>query len=350
MKDGSVLITGGAGYIGSHIVLACQEASCPVVVLDDLSAGHRELVPDGVPFYRGDVGDSQLTAEIFRRHAVTTVIHLAGLIVVPESVAAPLTYYLGNTCKSRTLLQTCIDNGVGRLVFSSTAAVYGTPDTIPVSEESPTRPASPYGSSKLMVEWMLRDAARAHGLRYVVLRYFNVAGADRLGRAGQLTDGATHLIKVACELATGKRREMQIFGDDYDTGDGTCVRDFIHVSDLARAHVDAVDYLASGRDSLTLNCGYGHGYSVREVLDTLQRIAGKPLAVRHAPRRPGDVASIIAEASRLRDVFDWRPEHDSLDEILGTALSWERRQAGAGSGTQVVHLGQSRSGVLNGDC
>jgi UDP-glucose 4-epimerase len=341
MKDGSVLITGGAGYIGSHIVLACQAASCPVVVLDDLSTGHRGLVPEGIPFYRGDVGDARLTAEIFKRHAVTTVIHLAGLIVVPESVAAPLTYYLGNTCKSRTLLQSCVDNGVSRLVFSSTAAVYGEPDAIPVSEEAPTRPANPYGSSKLMVEWMLRDAARAHPLRYVILRYFNVAGADALGRAGQLTEGATHLIKVACEVATGKRQEMEIFGDDYDTGDGTCERDFIHVSDLARAHVDAVEYLASGRDSLTLNCGYGHGYSVREVLDAIQRIAGRRLAVRRAPRRPGDVASVIAEASRLRGVFGWRPEHDSLDDILRTALDWERRRADAGADSEIAQLRSS---------
>lgn len=348
MKNGSVLITGGAGYIGSHIVLACQAAACPVVVLDDLSTGHRGLVPEGVPFYHGDVGDSRLTAELFKRHAVTAVIHLAGLTVVPESVAAPLSYYLGNTCKSRTLLQSCIDNRIRQLVFSSTAAVYGEPEAVPVAEEAPTRPANPYGSSKLMVEWMLRDAGRAHGLRYVILRYFNVAGADPLGRAGQLTDGATHLIKVACEVATGKRREMEIFGDDYDTGDGTCIRDFIHVSDLARVHVDAVAYLARGGDSLTLNCGYGHGYSVREVLITLQRIAGTPLGVRRAPRRPGDVAAVIAEASRLPAVFGWKPEHDSLDEILQTALDWERRRADAK--TAMAHLHPPEIGVPNAGC
>ena len=329
MKTDSVLITGGAGYIGSHIVLACRSASYPVVVLDNLSTGQRGLVPEGVPFYQGDVGDRRIVESIFTRHAITAVIHLAGLIVVPESVAAPLTYYLGNTCKSRALLQTCVDHGVSRFVFSSTAAVYGEPDAIPVTEDAPTRPANPYGTSKLMVEWMLRDAAQAHGLQYVVLRYFNVAGADRLGRTGQATAGATHLIKVACEVAVGKRPQMEIFGDDYDTGDGTCVRDFIHVSDLARAHVSALDYLSTGRDSLTLNCGYGHGYSVREVLDTIQRIAGKPLAIRHAPRRPGDVAALIAEASRLRAVFGWTPEHDSLDDILRTALDWECRSAGA---------------------
>jgi UDP-glucose 4-epimerase len=250
------------------------------------------------------------------------------LVVVPESVAAPLKYYFGNTCKSRTLLQACVDHAVDRFVFSSTAAVYGQPDAIPVVEDAPTRPASPYGASKLMVEWMLRDAQRAHELRYVVLRYFNVAGADRLGRTGQATAGATHLIKVACEVAVGKRPEIAIFGDDYDTGDGTCVRDFIHVSDLAQVHVTALDYLGSGQDSVTLNCGYGHGYSVREVLDAMQRLAGRSLPVRRAPRRPGDVAALIAEAARLRETFGWTPAHDSLDDILQTALDWERRRAG----------------------
>lgn len=335
MRSGTVLITGGAGYIGSHIILACREASYPVVVLDDLSKGHGRLVPEGVPFYQGDVGDRTIVAEIVRRHSVTAVIHLAGAVVVPESVAAPLTYYLTNTCKSRALLQSCVDHGIERFVFSSTAAVYGEPDAVPVNEDAPTRPANPYGASKLMVEWMLRDAVRAHGLRHVILRYFNVAGADPSGRSGQATADATHLIKVVCEVAVGRRRDMEIFGDDYDTRDGTCVRDFIHVSDLARAHVSALDYLEQGGESLTLNCGYGHGYSVQEVLDAAERIAGRPLATRRARRRPGDVATLIAEASRLRAVLGWLPAHDSLDEILRTALSWESQAIGfsAESGT-----------------
>jgi len=327
MKRGSVLITGGAGYIGSHVVLACRAASYPVVVIDNLSTGYRDAVPEDVSFYQGDVGDPDILSKAFKSHAVTAVIHLAGMVVVPESVAAPLKYYLGNTCKSRTLWQTCVDHGVRNVVFSSTAAVYGRPEAIPVTEDAPTRPESPYGTSKLMVEWMLRDAQRAHGLRYVILRYFNVAGADHLGRAGQSTAGATHLIKVACEVAVGKRPEMAIFGDDYDTSDGTCVRDFIHVSDLAEAHVRALQHLESGGGCLTMNCGYGHGYSVREVLDAVQRLAGRPLSVRRAPRRPGDVAALIAEVSRLRETFGWTPTHDNLDDILQTALDWESRRS-----------------------
>lgn len=327
MKCGGVLVTGGAGYIGSHVVLACRAASYPVVVLDNLSTGHRGVIPEDIPFYEGDTGDSELLSRIFAHHSIVAVIHLAGLIVVPESVAAPLRYYRGNTCKSRALLEACVGHGIDQFVFSSTAAVYGEPDFVPVSEDAPTRPANPYGASKLMVEWMLRDAARAHGLRHVILRYFNVAGADRLCRAGQATAGATHLIKVACEVAVGRRPEIEIFGDDYDTGDGTCVRDFIHVSDLAQAHVNALHHLERGRDSLTLNCGYGHGYSVREVLEAVQRIAGRSLSIRRSPRRQGDVATLIAEASRLRSVFGWAPEHDNLDDILQTALAWESRRS-----------------------
>jgi UDP-glucose 4-epimerase len=265
-------------------------------------------------------------AEIFHQHGVEAVIHFAGDIVVPESVAAPLAYYLANTCKTRSLLQACVDHGIAQFVFSSTAAVYGEPDVNPVNEAAPTRPANPYGTSKLIVEWMLRDAARAYDLRYVALRYFNVAGADPLGRTGQATPQATHLIKVACEAAAGKRNEVQIFGDDYDTSDGTCIRDFIHVSDLARAHVSALDYLRDHRDSLTLNCGYGRGYSVREVLDGVQRLSGQNFPVRIAPRRPGDVATLVADPARLRKALDWVPEHDDLDFILRTALDWEARQ------------------------
>ncbi len=319
-----MLITGGAGYIGSHTVLACHAAAQPVVVLDNLSTGRRSLVPGDVPFYEGDVGDPKMLARIFGEHRITAVIHFAGDIVVPESVAAPLTYYHNNTCKTRLLLQSCVDHGIKRFVFSSTAAVYGQPSEIPVNEDAPTRPASPYGTSKLMVEWMLRDVAVAHDLRYVALRYFNVAGSDPQGRSGQATPNATHLIKVACEAAVGKREKAQIFGDDYDTPDGTCIRDFIHVSDLAKAHVNALDYLKSHQESLTLNCGYGRGYSVREVFEAVKRISGTPLALHVEPRREGDVEVIVADATRLRRVFDWEPEYDDLDFIVRTALDWER--------------------------
>jgi UDP-glucose 4-epimerase len=246
--------------------------------------------------------------------------------VVPESVKAPLSYYLNNTCKTRSLLQACVDRGIARFVFSSTAAVYGVPDNVPVDEQAPTRPASPYGTSKLMTEWMLRDAAKAHYLRYVALRYFNVAGADPKGRTGQATPNATHLIKVACEVASGKRKQIEIYGSDYDTPDGTCIRDYIHVSDLAQAHVCALDHLRNRHESLTLNCGYGRGYSVRQVLDGIARLAGHPLAERLAPRRPGDVPLLVADASRLRTVFDWTPQYDDLDVILRTALQWELSQ------------------------
>lgn len=326
MAGNCVLVTGGAGYIGSHTLLACREGGYSVVVLDDLSSGRRGLVPSDVPFYQGDVGDSELVKRIFSEHDVAGVVHFAASVVVPESVADPLAYYLNNTCKTRRLLQTCVESGVNRFVFSSTAAVYGQPGISPVSEATPTVPINPYGTSKLMVEWMLRDAGLAHGLRHVVLRYFNVAGADPQGRTGQATPDATHLIKVACEAVAGRRPGMQIFGDDYDTTDGTCVRDFIHVSDLARAHVKALDYLWAGGESVTLNCGYGRGYSVRQVLDAIMRISGASLSVAVAPRREGDVAELIADVSRLRGLFDWAPEHDDLDFILRTALDWELGQ------------------------
>ncbi|WP_340118820.1 UDP-glucose 4-epimerase GalE [Pelagibius sp. 7325] len=329
MTDRQVLITGGAGYIGSHTVLACRDAGYPVVVLDNLSKGQRRLVPEDVPFFQGDVGDPKLLAEIISRHDIAAVIHFAADVVVPESVAAPLSYYLNNTCKTRSLLQACVDHGVAQIVFSSTAAVYGQPEATTVGEDAPTRPANPYGTSKLMSEWMLRDASVAHGLRHVILRYFNVAGADPQGRTGQATPDATHLIKVACEAACGKRGAIEIYGDDYDTADGTCVRDFIHVSDLARAHVSALEHLGKGGDSLTLNCGYGRGYSVREVLEGLERLTGKPLPARQAARRAGDVAALVADASRLREVLGWVPQHDDLDFILKTALQWELATAAA---------------------
>lgn len=330
MARDTVLITGGAGYIGSHIVLACCSAGFDVVVLDDLSTGRRAMVPSGATFVEGDVGDPGLLDRIFGAHTVSAVLHLAGKIVVSDSVTAPLAYYKGNTCKTRTLLQACIDHRVRRFVFSSTAAVYGQPDKVPVNEQAATQPANPYGTSKLMSEWMLRDAAQAHDFRYVTLRYFNVAGADPQMRAGQTNPAATHLIKVACEVAVGKRRRMEVFGEDYDTPDGTCIRDFIHVSDLAGAHLGALSYLKEGGDSCTLNCGYGRGYSVRQVLDVLQDICGKRLAIEGAPRRVGDVAALIADASHLRQTFDWKPQFDDLQFIIKTALEWEASQtAGA---------------------
>jgi len=320
---------GGDGGLGD-----ARERAAPARMggADDAveSVGEQDGRTIGGQDAQGDAGDPRMLAEIFAAHPIAAVIHFAGDIVVPESVAAPLSYYLNNTCKTRSLLQACIDHGVGRFVFSSTAAVYGEPDSVPVTELAPTRPASPYGTSKLMSEWMLRDAAQAHDLRYVALRYFNVAGADPLGRTGQATPNATHLIKVACEVASGKRKGIDVFGTDYDTPDGTCIRDYIHVSDLADAHVAALGYLRGGRESLTLNCGYGRGYSVREVLDGLRRIAGRPLAERVVARRPGDVAVLVADASRLRSIFNWVPQYEDLDSILRTALEWERSQEVSG--------------------
>ena len=326
MAENVVLVTGGAGYIGSHTLLACRESGYRLVVLDDFSTGRRSLVPPDMPVYQGDIGDAELVKRIMTEHRITAVIHFAASVVVPESVADPLAYYLNNTCKTRRLLQSCVEQGVERFVFSSTAAVYGPAEVSPVSEATPAHPANPYGASKLMVEWMLRDTALAHGLRYVVLRYFNVAGADPEGRSGQAMPDATHLIKVACEAVAGRRPGLQIFGDDYDTPDGTCVRDFIHVSDLARAHVKALEYLGGQGDSVTLNCGYGRGYSVRQVAEAVSRVSGTALPVTVGPRRPGDVAELVADVSRLRALFDWVPQHDDLDFIVRTALDWELGQ------------------------
>ena len=323
-RDQAVLITGGAGYIGSHTVLACLAQGHGVVVLDNLSTGHRSLVPGEVPLIEGDAGDRAHLERIFDEHDIGAVIHFAGDIVVPESVVAPLKYYENNTCKTRNLVQSCIERGVGQFIFSSTAAVYGDPAVVPVSETSPTLPINPYGCSKLMSEWILRDTAAAHDFRYIALRYFNVAGADPAGRSGQATPNATHLIKIASEAAAGKRDHIDVFGADYDTPDGTCVRDYIHVSDLAAAHVSALDHLDQSGESLTLNCGYGRGYSVREVLDAVQREAGPSLDIRPAPRRPGDAAKLVSDPTRLLDRLDWRPQHDDLDFIVRTALKWER--------------------------
>jgi UDP-glucose 4-epimerase len=323
-----VLVTGGAGYIGSHVALALIDAGHRAVVLDDLSTGVRDLVPAEAGFVEGDAGDGALLAQVLEDQGITAVMHFAGSIIVPESVEDPLKYYRNNTCASRNLIEACVKARVDRFVFSSTAAVYGLPVVLPAREDAPTAPINPYGASKLVTEMILADVARAHRLRYVALRYFNVAGADPEGRSGQSSPEATHLIKIACEVATGARGHINIFGDDYDTPDGTCVRDYIHVSDLATAHLHALDHLASDGESLTLNCGYGHGYSVREVLEAVERAAGARLEKRLAPRRAGDPPALVADATRIRERFDWRPEYEDLDVITASALAWERRRTG----------------------
>lgn len=324
MSDRAVLVTGGAGYIGSHVVLQLRERGERVVVLDNLVTGFRQAV-EGTPLVVGDVGDRDLVLRVMREHDVDTVMHFAAHTIVPESVREPLKYYGNNTCATRSLLQCCAEHGVRHFVFSSTAAVYGIPPGGIADEDSPTAPINPYGTSKLMSEWMLRDLAAAGPLRYVALRYFNVAGSDPEGRIGQSTRQATLLIKVAAEVVVGKRPHVSIYGTDYPTPDGTGVRDYIHVTDLARAHLDALDYLRGGGASTTLNCGYGHGYSVREVLASVQRVAGHPIPIREEPRRPGDPPTLVARAERIRSVLGWEPRLDDLDTIVRTSIEWERR-------------------------
>lgn len=325
MHKSCVLVTGGAGYIGSHAVLSLMQAGYEVAVIDDLSAGRRAAVPEALPFYEGRIQDTDLIARILADHKVEAVMHFAGSVLVPESVAHPLRYYENNTAASRTLMQSCIQTGVARFIFSSTAAVYGNPDRMPLTEQSVTRPINPYGASKLMTETMLCDVHAAHGLSVGVLRYFNVAGADPKGRTGQARPEATHLINVACEAAAGKRKGISIFGNDYNTADGTCVRDYIHVSDLADAHVALLARLEKAGGFLTLNCGYGRGFSVLEVLDAVDRVAGFDIPRSLAPRRAGDPAILVADASALQAELDWCPAHDDLDTIIATALAWERR-------------------------
>ena len=320
-----VLVTGGAGYIGSHAVLALRDAKIPVVVLDNLSTGRRAAVPDDAIFIEADLAETDRVREVIGDYRVDAVIHFAGSIVVPESMEKPLAYYRNNTVNSHALIESCVALGVPSFIFSSTAAVYGEPERIPAVEETPTRPINPYGTSKLMTEWMLRDAAAAHaGFDYVALRYFNVAGADPAGRTGQSTPEATHLIKVGCQAALGQRDSLAVFGDDYDTADGTCVRDYIHVTDLADAHLRALEHLREAGASLVLNCGYGHGYSVREVIAAVERVVGHSFPVRQAPRRAGDPPSLVAGTKRIREILKWAPRHDDLDFIVGTALAWER--------------------------
>lgn len=334
MEKCTLLITGGAGYIGSHAVLAFREAGYPLVVLDNLMTGTRSAVPRDVPFIEGDAGDADKVGALIDEHGVAAVVHFAGSIVVSESITNPLDYYRNNSLASATLIRACVAGGVKRFVFSSTAAVYGIPTTVPVTEDMAAAPISPYGSSKLMTEWMLRDAAAAHGFRYATLRYFNVAGADPKGRTGQ-SRNATHLIKVACEAASGARESVTVFGTDYDTPDGTCVRDYIHVSDLAAIHVAALRKLEDSEDSRVLNCGYGRGFSVRQVLDAVQSESGSRLAVRDGPRRPGDPPALICDTSLLRATLEWQPHHDSLRQIVRTALSWERKLASVGSASDL---------------
>lgn len=324
MTPDTVLITGGAGYIGSHAVLAFEAAGHPVIVLDDLSTGRRDAVSEHVPFFEGDAGNRDLVRTIIGDHGVTAVVHFAGSIVVSESVANPLKYYLNNTCVSRNLIGTCVEMSVRYFIFSSTAAVYGIPEHIPVAEDTQTIPINPYGTSKLMTEWILRDCAVTHNFRYAALRYFNVAGADPEGRVGQSTPDSTHLIKVACQAALGSREFVEIYGEDYDTPDGTGIRDYIHVTDLADAHVKALEHLRTKDESLVLNCAYGHGFSVREVLSAVAAEVGRKLDIRIAARRAGDPPQLIANNQQICERLGWRPRYDDLSLIVKTALDWER--------------------------
>jgi UDP-glucose 4-epimerase len=324
----TILITGGAGYIGSHMVHELVDAGETAVVLDNLSTGFRFLIPGSVPFVAGSTGDQNLVGQTIARYGVTAIIHFAASIVVPESVADPLGYYRNNTMNTCALLDVAVKSGVRQFIFSSTAAVYGNPEQTPVREDAAAMPISPYGTSKLMSEIMLHDAGKAHGLRFVVLRYFNVAGADPKLRTGQSTPAATHLIKVACEAALGKRPGIDIYGTDYPTPDGTCVRDYIHVSDLARAHSAALAYLRRGGASATFNCGYGRGASVLEVIDSVRRASGRDFPVQVSGRRAGDPVALVANVDRIRATLDWRPQFQDLDTIVAHAFAWERRLPG----------------------
>ena len=325
-----VLVTGGAGYIGSHAVLALKDAGWPVAVIDDLSNGNREAVPGDVPFHEGNIADRALVDRIFAEHGTQAIMHFAGSIVVPESVDLPLKYYANNTLASHALVSAAVAAGVKHILFSSTAAVYGEPERVPIDEEDRKLPINPYGASKLMTERMLADASAAHPFNYGALRYFNVAGADPEGRTGQRGKGATHLIKVACETAVGKRDSIAVYGADYATPDGTCVRDYIHVSDLADAHVAALEWLtAHPQENLVMNCGYGKGLSVLEVLDAVDKANGSPIERVMEGRRPGDAPELVAGNARLLATLDWQPRHADIDTIVGDALRWERSLAGA---------------------
>lgn len=322
----AILVTGGAGFIGSHMVWALLDAGEEVVVVDRLSTGFRWAVAPQARFYLGDIGKPSVIRHIFAENNIEAIIHFAGSIVVPDSIADPLGYYENNTGNTHRLLTAAVKAGIHKVIFSSTAAVYGTPETgLPIREDAPLRPETPYGQSKLMSELMLRDTARAHGLNYVALRYFNVAGADVNGRTGNSAVGATHLLKVACEAALGRRKSMSVFGTDYDTPDGTGVRDYIHVNDLVDAHLRALNYLRAGGGPLVANCGYGRGYSVIDIIDAVRRTTNTDFAVEYAPRRPGDAGLVVADPTLARTILDWHPRHDDLGVIVETALAWERR-------------------------
>ena len=323
MSNKAVLLTGGAGYIGSHVAMDLVREGYEVIILDDLSRGFAEAVTD-CELVRGDVGDKGLVSALLDKHDIGAVLHLAGSTIVPESVEKPLLYYENNTVKSRNLMEACAECGVRHFIFSSTAAVYGIPESGLVSLDSPTEPVNPYGMSKLMTEIMLRDLSRAAPLNYASLRYFNVAGADPDGRIGQSTPACTLLIKLACEAALGKRDQLYIYGTDYPTPDGTGVRDYIHVSDLAAAHTQALRYLETGADSITLNCGYGHGYSVREVVRAVGQVHGRPIPVVETGRRPGDPPQLVADGSSTREVLGWQPRYDDLEFIVKTGYNWEK--------------------------
>src|SRR5690242_11876258 len=323
----TILVTGGAGYIGSHMVHDLVDAGESVVVLDNLSTGFRFLIPASVPFIAGSAGDRALISEVIAHHRVNAIIHFAASVVVPESVADPLSYYSNNTMNTCALLDVAIKSGIQHFIFSSTAAVYGNAGNGPVREDAATAPVSPYGNSKLMSEIMLHDVGKAHGLHFVVLRYFNVAGADPKLRTGQATPAATHLIKVACETAVGKRPKMDVFGTDYPTPDGTCIRDYIHVSDLTQAHSAALAYLRSGGASATFNCGYGRGASVLEVIDAVKRVSGRDFRVDVSGRRPGDAPALVANVDRINSTLPWRPRYQNLDTIVAHALAWEKQLA-----------------------
>ena len=326
MRDGLVLVTGGAGYIGSHAVLALKDNGWGVVVIDDLSNGVREVVPEGVPFYEGSIADRALLDEIFGIHDIRSIMHFAGSIVVPESVEKPLEYYLNNTIATHTLISAAVAAGVKHILFSSTAAVYGIPESLPVKESDATLPINPYGASKLMTERMLADCSAAYGFNYGALRYFNVAGADPEGRSGQIGKGSTHLIKVAVEAAVGKRDHIDVYGTDYPTPDGTCIRDYVHVSDLADAHVLALEWLAEHPgENLVANCGYGRGLSVLEVLDTLDRKLNTPLRREMKGRRAGDAPELVSSNKKLTGTIAWKPKYDDIETIVGDALEWERK-------------------------
>src|ERR1700741_1384569 len=321
----TVLVTGGAGYIGSHAVRCLHEANERVVVIDNLSTGFSAFVPEGVPLFIGDAGDENLVEGVIAQHGIESIIHFAGSGVVPDSMREPLGYYRNNTMTTPSLMNAAVKGGVNRFIFSSTAAVYGNPDQVPVPEIAPTRPMSPYGSSKLMTEIMLHGGATAHGMNYVVLRYFNVAGADPQARIGLATVGATHLLKIAVEAATGQRAKIDVFGTDYPTPDGSSGRDFIHVSDLAQAHRAALTYLRNGGASTTLNCGYGRGYSVLETIEAVRRISGSNFAAQYAPRRAGDIMTMVADTTRIRATLHWTPQYDDLETIAQHALAWEEK-------------------------